>query len=78
MVRCAFQVRQKQDAYNILWRTTDKTMCKSALVDNFFRNDELEYFTADARNYIITGLCVSITDLPSTKKADEPVKKVEE
>lgn len=77
MVRCAFQVRQKQDAYNILWRTTDKTMCKSALLDNFFRNDELEYFSGDARNYIITGLCISITDLPAAKKAEEP-KKVEE
>lgn len=78
MVRCAFQVRQKQDAYNILWRTTDKTMCKSALVDQFFRNDELEYFTADSRNYIITGLCVSITDLPSAKIPVEPKLKGEE
>ena len=64
MVRCALQVRQKQDAYNILWRTTDKQLCSGRLLDPFFRNDELEYFTADARNFVVTGLCVSFTDLP--------------
>jgi len=83
MVRCAFQVRQKQDAYNILWRTTDKIMCSSKLLDPFFRNDELEYFSADARNFVITGLCVSITDLPKAAPAAplpaaEPAAKEEE
>lgn len=74
MVRCAFQVRQKQEAYNILWRTTDKTICSSKLMDPFFRNDELEYFTADARNFVITGICVSITDLPKPQAA-QPAKE---